>query len=126
MSIKGIIIIAISVLIGAAASYFYNRRKNPPIDKKVTEVINDPKLLLEKLKESGQIFDNDKDTNKRYKLTFDVAPNAETGKDEVVMNRELVKKEKEVAKPKTKKEKKKAVKKKTPKKKKKVEKKQPK
>ncbi len=78
-------IIVMSILIGIGLGYFLNKRF-PNLfsqDKKMKKVLNNPHLLVEKLKANGDVYDHFED-GKRKKLNFSVGTNAE-GKEIVVI-----------------------------------------
>lgn len=78
-------IIVMSVLAGIGLGYFLNKRF-PNLfsqDKKINEVINNPHLLVEKLKAQGKVYDYYED-GQRKELNFRVGLN-DKGKEVVVI-----------------------------------------
>lgn len=73
--------IAICILIGIALGYYFSKRFPNLLGKnrKVEKVLNDPHLLVEKLKANGKIYDDGKE------LDIKVGVDNETGKEVVVV-----------------------------------------
>ncbi len=93
--------ITISLLVGFLFGYILY--KLFPQDRKLKKILNDPHLLVEKLKANGNVYDHFEDGRKK-ELNFRVGTNAE-GKEVVVMealSRKTIKKEVKEKKVKTK------------------------
>lgn len=78
-------IIVMSIFAGIGLGYFLNKRF-PNLfsqDKEINKVLNNPQLLVEKLKANGNVYDHFED-GKRKELNFRVGLNDE-GKEVVII-----------------------------------------
>ncbi len=103
MTPLGWIIIAICILVGITLGPFIFRRFPNLLnkdEKKIKEIINNPHLLVEKLKSGGKIYDVGKE------LDIKVGKDSETGQDVVVIEEIKSTKAKKIQKEISKKEKK--------------------
>ena len=97
MTPLGWVIIGICIVVGVVAGNFFFK-KFPKLlnkfskDKKMEEVLNNPHLLVEKLKSSGKIYDMGKE------LDIKVGQDKETGQDIVVVEEKESKKARDIQK----------------------------
>jgi len=97
MTPLGIIILIVGILIGIKIGLFLFKRY-PNLfnkftkEKEINKVLNDPHLLVEKLKSHGEIYDMGK------RLDIKVGQDSKTGQDVVVVEEIKVKKAKELQK----------------------------
>ncbi len=93
-------IISVSALIGIIGGNLIYK-KFPNLfneDKKMKKIINDPHLLMEKIKETGKIYDHTED-GRRVEIDLKVGIDDKTGKEVLVIEKkEPVKKLKEMKK----------------------------
>lgn len=110
MTPTGWITILVSVLAGILIGFIFSKRsskKNIGItDKRLLKVLNNPHLLVEKLKSNGEIYDIDDDGYK-MKLGIKVGFDHNTGKEVVVIEEQKLTEEdkKKIEEDRTKKEK---------------------
>lgn len=85
-------VILISLVVGSAGGHHIFKRF-PNIfdrfteDKKMIQVINNPKLLAEKLKANGKIYEEGKN-GMRAEIDFKVGIDDKTGKEVIIMEKE--------------------------------------
>ena len=94
MTPLGIIIIVLSILAGLVIGHFISKFFPNLVsrNKKINKVIKNPRLLLEKLKSHGKIYDMGKELDLR------IGKDSETGQDVVMVEEKKVERAKKIQK----------------------------